>query len=133
MVSSVCVRSEAARCVRGDETLDSVVSAMLASRCEVVGVVEQGTVTGIITCSALLTHLRQHLAPCSADGGQTARSRAPVSDDDDDDDDAADDVLAGLMGGGGGGGAAAEAPRSEHRMVAQRFVDSWCCELLVAM
>jgi hypothetical protein len=134
VVSSLCIRSETARCVRGDETLDAVVSAMLASRCEVVGVVDQGTVTGIITCAALISHLRQHLAPSlSADGAKTARSNIADSEEDDDDDDAADGLLAGLKGDGAAAAAAAARPCSEHRMVAQRFVDSWCCELLIAM
>ena len=120
---------DAVCCIRGEDSLSVAAAAMITSNCEVVAVEdEHGAITGVITCAALIAFLRHQLQSLRGATGAADPADRTSLDDDDDDDDAAD--LAALAGGGEG---ASAGQVSERRMVAQRFVDSWCCELLIAL
>jgi hypothetical protein len=134
-IASLKVRGDTVRCIRGSDSLDVAATAMLSSGCEAVAIVDQGIITGVVTCTSLVSHIRKQLEAHRNANGEARRNAATgASDDEDDDDDDAEDIKA-LTGGGSGAAATAEQPQqlSERRKVAQQFVDSWCCELLIAM
>jgi hypothetical protein len=111
--------------VHPNDPLDVVISKMIDSGSEIVGVVDQGVVSGVITCTSIIAFIRNEVLP--SDGADEKQQHDPIAIEDDDDDD--DDEMQ-----------LEKKPRpaedyhyTESQLEAQRFTNSWCCELLVAL
>ena len=124
-------------CVAPAETLDVVVSKMVESGSEVIGVIDQSVVRGVVTCAAITAFIRQECPSVGNFGvdrqdiqGMPPNVLLQRDDNDNDDDDDDDDNGFDLM---------KEKPRApkshftESQLAAQSFSRSWCCELLIAL
>ena len=103
------------------DTLDVVVSKMISHGTEVVSVIDQGVVSGVITCAALITYIRQECAFSTKELSVQIESAESNNDEDDDDASFSKQKLNPVY------------RYSESQLAAQRFTNSWCCELLIAL
>ena len=112
--------------VRPNDPLDVVISKMIDTGSEIVGVVDQGVVSGVITCAAIIAFIRNQVLP--SDGTEETQQLDPIAieDDDDDDDDETKLEEKKLH-------SAVDYHYTESQLEAQKFTNSWCCELLVAL
>ena len=98
---------------------------MIDTGSEIVGVVDQGVVSGVITCASIIAFIRNEVLP--SDGTDETKALDPIEIVDEDDDDDEEKMLEEKSH------SSVDYHYTDSQLEAQKFTNSWCCELLVAL